>query len=79
MAVSYKKLWFKLVELDMTKADLRRAAEISTTTLTKLNKSEPVSMDIIMKICKALKCDVGDVMEVINKEDKWTSRMIQSV
>lgn len=69
MAVSYKKLWFKLVELEMSKADFRRAAEISTTTLTKLNKNEPVSMDVIMKICKALKCDVGDMMEVVNGEN----------
>lgn len=70
MAVSYKKLWYKLVELEMSKADFRRAAEISTTTLTKLNKNEPVSMDIIMKICKALKCDVGDVMEVFARDDE---------
>ena len=69
MAVSYKKLWYKLVELEMSKADFRRAAEISTTTLTKLNKNEPVSMDIIMKICKALKCDVGDVMEIFSTND----------
>lgn len=65
MAISYKKLWIKLAELEMSKAELRRMAKISTTTLTKLNKNEPVSLDIIVKICKALNCDVGDVMEII--------------
>lgn len=52
MTISYKKLWIKLAELEISKADFRRVAEFSTTTLTKLNKNEPVSMDIIMKICK---------------------------
>ena len=65
MCVSYKKLWILLAEKGMTKADLRRAADIAPAILTKLNKNEFVSMIMLVKICKALKCDIGDIMEVM--------------
>ncbi len=63
--LSYKKLWMRLIENNLTKADLRRLAGISTTTLTKLNKSQPVSLDVLMKFCQLLHCDIGDILEVI--------------
>lgn len=68
MAVSYKKLWKLLIDKDMKKKDLRAATGISTTTLAKLGKDENVSTEILAKICKALECDVGDIMEMINDE-----------
>ena len=66
MAVSYKKLWKLLIDKNMKKKDLRAATGISTTTLAKLGKNENVSTDILSKICKALECDVGDIMEMLN-------------
>ncbi|MPL99758.1 hypothetical protein SDC9_45979 [bioreactor metagenome] len=66
MAVSYKKLWKLLIDKNMKKKDLRAATGISTTTLAKLGKDENVSTDILAKICKALECDVGDIMEMLN-------------
>lgn len=63
--LSYKRLWMRLIDNNMTKADLRRLADISTTTLTKLNKSQPVSLDVLMKFCQLLHCDIGDIVEVI--------------
>ena len=63
--LSYKKLWMRLIENNLTKADLRRLAGISTTTLTKLNKSQPVSLDVLLKFCQLLHCDIGDIVEVI--------------
>ena len=49
----------------MKKSELAAAAEISDYAMTKLNKDEPVSLEIIMRICKVFHCDVGDVVEVI--------------
>lgn len=71
MIVSYKKLWKLLIDKNMKKKDLRALTGISTTTLAKLGKDENVSTDILAKICKALECDVGDIMEMVNeKSDK---------
>ena len=68
MAVSYKKLWKLLIDKGMTKTQMRLQADISTTTLAKLGKNETVSMDVLLKICKLLDCNVGDIMDVINEE-----------
>ena len=69
MEVSYKKLWKLLIDKDMKKKDLQAQAGISWTSVTKLSKGENVSMEVLMKVCKALGCDVGDVMEFIPKEE----------
>ena len=58
MAVSYKKLWKLLIDKDMRKQDLRAAAKISSSSVAKLSKGENVNTDILVKICKALDCDV---------------------
>lgn len=65
MEVSYKKLWKVLIDKDMKKKDLQTAAGISWASVTKLSKSETVSMEVLMKVCKALKCNVGDIMDFI--------------
>ena len=64
MAVSYKKLWKLLIDKDMKKKDLREAAGISTSSMAKLGKNENVTTDVLVKICKALKCDISDTMEI---------------
>lgn len=69
MSVSYKKLWKLLIDKDMKKKDLRAATGLSTTTLAKLGKNENVSTDILVKICKALECDIGDIMEVVEEDE----------
>lgn len=70
MSVDYKKLWILLIEKNMTKPQLRKAANISPSTFTKLNKNELVAMDVLIRICKALDCDFGDVIEVIKEDDE---------
>lgn len=70
MAVSYKKLWKLLIDRNMKKKDLRMAANISTTTLARLGKDENVSTEILSKICTALNCDVGDIMEMVPGDTK---------
>ena len=68
MALSYNKLWKLLIDKGMTKTQMRLQADISTTTLAKLGKNETVSMDVLLKLCKLLDCNVGDIMDVINEE-----------
>lgn len=65
MAVSYKKLWKLLIDKDMIKKDLRELTGVSTTTMSRLSKDENVSTEILSKICSALGCDVGDIMEFV--------------
>jgi len=69
MSVSYKKLWKLLIDKDMKKKDLREAAGISTSSMAKLGKNENVTTDVLVKICKALNCDISDIME-IEPDDK---------
>lgn len=65
MAVSYKKLWKLLIDRDMKKKDLREAAGISTSSMAKLGKNKNINTDILVKICKALNCDISDIMEIV--------------
>lgn len=67
--VSYKKLWKLLIDKDMKKKDLQQQAGVSWSSVTKLSKGETVSMEVMMKVCKALNCDIGDVMELIPTPD----------
>ena len=66
MAVSYKKLWKILIDRDMKKKDLCVAAGISHASMAKLSKNENVTTDVLVKICTALQCDIGDIMEIEN-------------
>ncbi|SEQ84259.1 DNA-binding transcriptional regulator, XRE family [Lachnospiraceae bacterium NE2001] len=68
MKVSYKKLWKLLIDRDMSKADLRKAAEIAPNTMTKLRRDEEVSMSVLIKIASYLDCDISDICEFV-KED----------
>ncbi len=65
MAISYKKLWHLLIDRGMTKQDLRHLSGISTASLAKLGKGENITTDVLLKICRALECNIGDIMEVI--------------
>ena len=62
--VSYKKLWKLLIDRDMKKKDLRAATGISSTSMAKLGKNENVTMDVLVRICNALDCELSDIMEL---------------
>ncbi len=64
MTISYKKLWKLLIDKDMKKKDLQIKAQISPASIAKLSKNENVTTEVILKICKALNCDVSDIMEI---------------
>ena len=70
MEVSYKKLWKLLIDKDMKKKDLQIEAGISWASVTKMSKGETVSMDVLMKVCKALDCNIGDIVDLIPTESE---------
>lgn len=67
MAISYNKLWKLLIDKQMSKADLRRAAGIAPNTMTKLNRNEEVSMSVLIRICAVLNANIGDVMDLMQE------------
>ena len=70
MRICYNKLQKLMIDNQMKRQDLMRAADISSYTATKINKNEPVSLEVLMKICQVFHCDIGDICEVILDEIK---------
>ena len=71
MTLSYNKLWKLLIDKGMKKKDLREVTGISANTVARMSKNEVVSLEVLMKICGALDCDIGDIVEVIRpKKDE---------
>lgn len=71
MAASYKKLFKLLIDRDMKKKDLAELSGVSAATITKMGKAGvSVNSDVLVKICKALNCDIGDIMEMIPEDQK---------
>lgn len=68
MAASYKKLWKLLIDKDMKKKDLIEKAEVSKYTIRKLTRGENVTTDVLIRICKVLECDIGDIMEIVDTD-----------
>ena len=68
--VSYKKLWKLLIDRNMRKEDLRQQAKLSAGTIAKLGKDGNVTTEVLAKICDALDCQIGDICEVHNKEER---------
>lgn len=64
MRISYKKLWKLLIDRDLKKKDLIAMASISNYTLNKLNSGKSVTTDTLVKICRALHCEIDDIMEI---------------
>ena len=60
-----------MIDKDMMKKDLQQLAGISAVSLTKLGKNENVNTEIIEKICIALRCDVSDIMEMVDVDEDW--------
>jgi len=68
MAVSYKKLWKKLIDLEWKKKDLEQKAQVSHYTINKLNKGENITTDVLGRICKVLDCTADEIMEFVFDE-----------
>lgn len=65
MYVSYNKLWKLLIDKKMNKQDLAHAAQISSSTVAKMSKDELVAMIVLVKICRTLDCDIGDIVNIL--------------
>ena len=70
MTVSYNKLFKLLIDKNMKKTELAKAIGIVQNTLSKLSKNQNVSMDVLIRICDVLKCNIGDIVDVVDKEDE---------
>lgn len=65
-SISYNRLWKLLIDRNMKKKDLQKASGISATSIAKLGRNGNVTVEVLVKICQALDCDIGDICEVVN-------------
>lgn len=65
MGVSYKKLWMLIIEKDLKKAQVRQMANVSASTFSKMSKNEYVALDVLVRLCIALDCELSDIVEVV--------------
>ena len=68
MSVSYRKLWMKIAEKEMTNPKVRELADVSASTFTKMKKNEYVSIESLEKIANVLGCEIGDLIEIVKKD-----------
>lgn len=68
MRFSYNNLFKLLIDLGINKKTLREMSGISAASVAKLGKGKNVNTDVLLRICGALKCNVGDIMEFIDDE-----------
>ena len=68
MRISYKKLWIRLAEREISKATLRKDLNIATGTMTKLRRNEEVALSILLRICEYLDCNIGDICDAVKTE-----------
>ena len=69
MRISYKKLWIRLIEKDISPVELRRELNIATGTMTKLRKNEEVALSVLLRICDYLDCNIGDICDAVRTEN----------
>ena len=72
MAYNYNKLWKLLIDKGMLKKDLIKATNMTASTMAKLGKNQAVSMDVLGRICLALDCNIGDIVDVVKDQPKET-------
>ena len=69
MKISYKKLWIRLIEKEISPATLRKDLSIATGTMTKLRKNEEVALSVLLRICGYLDCNIGDICDAIKQNN----------
>lgn len=67
MKISYNNLWKLMIDKGLNKSELREITGIGTNTLAKLSKNQPVSMEVLMKVCEKLDCNLTDVCEFVKE------------
>lgn len=66
--ISYNKLWKLMVDKNLNKTQLHEKAQISTNAVAKMSRNETVSLETLAKVCYALDCGIGDIVEIISEE-----------
>lgn len=79
MPVCYKNLWKLLIDKNMNKSDLKNAAGISFNVMAKIGKNETISFESIEKICYALDCNIGDIIEIVKEPTKKKTKKPTSI
>lgn len=67
MKLSYNKLWKMLIDKNMKRSDLQKAAGVSSASIAKLGRGDNISTEVLIKICTALNCRVEDILETIDE------------
>lgn len=62
--ISYNKLWKLLIDRKLKKKDLREATHLSPSVIAKMGRNEPVNLETLALICRFLKCQIGDIVEI---------------
>ena len=70
MKVNYNRLWKLLIDKEMSKTHLREQTGVTTNTIAKMGKNENVSTEVICRICKALNCQITDIMELVEEDEE---------
>lgn len=65
MGVSYKKLWMLIIEKDLKRTQVRHMANVSASTFSKMSKNEYVALDVLVRLCIALDCELSDIVEIV--------------
>ncbi len=77
MKVSYKKLWILCAEKEISRAELRKKAGLSSATFTKLGKNQEVNLSVLLRIAEVMDCNAGDLMDFIKESESETIDMKQ--
>ena len=74
MHISYNKLWKLLIDKNMNKQELKKVSGISSASVAKLGKGDNITTDVLIRICTALNCDIADIMEIQQDDEKRMNR-----
>ena len=69
--LSYKKLFKRLIDIEMKNTELMDKAKVSRSTFYKIKNGENVTTDVLLRICDVLECDISEIVECVEIEDKW--------
>ena len=67
--ISYNRLWKLMIDRHLKRQDLKELTGISTASIAKLGKDENITTAVLLKICNGLNCDLGDIMELVERSE----------
>ena len=79
MHVTYRKLWYQLIDRKLKKADLKRMTGLSATTLASMTADKTVSLNVLLRICEVLQCNLCDVVETVPDDSEDISKDIKGL